>query len=61
MTTQAELTEWVSSLYADISGQLRSLGLGDEYFDGLLLKRGSRTGCWLQHELVTPETQVIQH
>ena len=61
MTNQAGRTCWVFTLYADISGQLRRLGFRGEYFDGLLLKKGSRTGCWLLHELVTPDTQVTQH
>ena len=60
MTIQTELTEWEYIFYADISGQLKRLGLGAGYFDGLLLKKDSHAGCWLQQELVKPGTYVIQ-
>ena len=56
MTTQTALTDWVYILYADISGQLKRLGLSAGYFDGLLLKKDSHAGRWLHHELVKPGT-----
>ncbi|CAD6588725.1 MAG: hypothetical protein ASARMPREDX12_003425 [Alectoria sarmentosa] len=58
MSTQTTLTVWIDALYTDISGQLRRLEFGDgfhgyrEDFDGLLLKRDTRMGSWLQNELV---------
>lgn len=52
MATQATLTVWVAALYADISGQVRRIGSNEECYDGLLLKKGSRMGSWLQYELV---------
>lgn len=66
MSTQTTLTVWVDALYTDISGQLRRLEFGDGYhgyhetFDGLLLKRDTRMGSWLQNELVVSTTLVTE-
>lgn len=45
---------WVNTLWADISGQLRRFAvISSDLFDGLLLKRDTATGSFILGELVS--------
>ena len=45
---------WVNTLWADISGQLRRFAvISSDLFDGLLLKRDTATGSFILRELVS--------
>lgn len=50
----ATRANWVNTLWADISGQLRRFAvISSDLFDGLLLKRDTITGSFILHELVS--------
>lgn len=55
-TTRAKAprADWVNTLWADISGQLRRFAvISNDLFDGLLLKRDTKIGSFILREVVS--------
>ena len=56
LRTSRTRADWVNTLWADVSGQLRRLSvISNDLFDGLLLKRYTPTGSLILKELVSTE------
>ncbi len=50
----ATRADWVNTLWADISGQLRRFAvISNDLFDGLLLKRDTEIGMFILREVVS--------
>ena len=53
-TKTASRADWVNTLWADISGQLRRVSvISPDLFDGLLLKKDTATGALILRDLVS--------
>ena len=53
-TKTASRADWVNTLWADISGQLRRFSvISPDLFDGLLLKKDTSTGALILRDLVS--------
>ena len=54
-TKTTSRADWVNTLWADISGQLRRFSvISPDLFDGLLLKKDTTTGMLILRDLVSP-------
>ena len=55
-TKTASRADWVNTLWADISGQLRRVSvISPDLFDGLLLKKDTATGALILRDLVSSQ------